>query len=44
MIKYLIRNIHSIKPGDFQSNKNTLSFNDKFSFGPEKIIDFSEYY
>ena len=42
-IKYT-RNIHSIKPGDFQSNKNTLSFNDKFSFGPEKIIDFSEYY
>ena len=39
-IKYN-RNIHSVKPGDFQSNKNTLSFNDKFSFGPEKIIDFS---
>ena len=41
-IKYN-RNIHSVKPGDFQSNKNTLTFNDKFSFGPEKIIDFSVY-
>ena len=40
-IKYE-KNIHSIKPGDFQANKNILSFNDNFSFGPEKVIDFSD--
>ena len=40
-IKYE-RNIHSVRPGDFQCNKNTLTFNDGFSFGPEKIIEFSE--
>ena len=41
VIKYE-KNIHSIRPGDFQSNKNVLSFNDNFSFGPEIIIDFSD--
>ena len=39
-IKY-DRNIHSIKPGDFQSNKNLLKFSNKFSLGPEKIIEFN---
>jgi hypothetical protein len=40
-IKY-DRNIHSIRPGDFQSNKNILKFNKKFSLGPEKIIEFND--
>ena len=32
--------VHSIKPGDFEQNKN-LYFLPGFSLGPEKIIDFS---
>ena len=35
------KNIHSIKPGDFQSNKKVLIFNENFSLGPENIIEFS---
>ena len=40
-IKYE-KNIHSIRPGDFQANKNVFSFNNNYSFGPEIIIDFSD--
>ena len=36
----LKNSIHSIKPGDFEQNKN-LYFLPGFSLGPEKIIDFS---
>ena len=32
--------VHSIKPGDFQQNRN-LNFLPGFSLGPEKIIEFS---
>ena len=32
--------VHSIKPGDFEQNRN-LSFLPGFSLGPEKIIEFS---
>ena len=40
-IKYE-KNIHSVRPGDFQYNKDKLTFNDGFSFGPERIIEFSD--
>ena len=36
----LKNSIHSIKPGDFEQNKN-LYFLPGFSLGPEKIIEFS---
>lgn len=36
------RNIHSVRPGDFQDNKNILKFNQKFSFGPERILYFPQ--
>lgn len=36
----LKNSVHSIKPGDFEQNKN-LYFLPGFSLGPEKIIDFS---
>ena len=39
-IMKLNNTIHSIKPGDFEQNKN-LCFLPGFSLGPEKIIDFS---
>ena len=34
------KTIHSVLPGDFQENKK-LYFQPGFSFGPEKIIEFS---
>ena len=36
----LNKSVHSIKPGDFEQNKN-LNFLPGFSLGPEKIIEFS---
>ena len=39
---YYDRNIHSVRPGDFQSKKHIFRFKDKYSFGPEKIIEFSD--
>ena len=35
------KSVHCIKPGDFEQNKNVLTVLPGFSFGPEKIIEFS---
>ena len=36
------KSVHSAKPGDFEQDRNCLIFNQGYSLGPEKIIEFSE--
>ena len=38
----LEKSVHCIRPGDFEQDKNRLTVLPGFSFGPEKIIEFSE--
>ena len=40
-IMKLEKSVHSIRPGDFEQDKNRLTLMPGFSFGPEKIIEFS---
>ena len=40
-IMKLEKSVHSIRPGDFEQDKNRLTMMPGFSFGPEKIIEFS---
>ena len=40
-IMKLEKSVHSIRPGDFEQDKNRLTILPGFSFGPEKIIEFS---
>ena len=35
------KGVHSILPGDFGQLKNIFEFNEKFSLGPEKLIEFT---
>jgi hypothetical protein len=37
----LEKSVHSVRPGDFEQDKNRLTILPGFSFGPEKIIEFS---
>ena len=37
----LKKGVHSILPGDFGQLKNNFEFNEKFSLGPEKLIEFT---
>jgi len=37
----LEKSVHSVRPGDFEQDKNRLKILPGFSFGPEKIIEFS---
>ena len=41
-IMKLEKSVHSIRPGDFEQDKNRLTMMPGFSFGPEKIIEFSK--
>ena len=38
----LEKSVHSTRPGDFEQDRNRLVFEEGYSLGPEKIIDFSE--
>ena len=38
----LEKSVHSTRPGDFEQDKNRLTFENGYSLGPEKIIEFSE--
>ena len=38
----LEKSVHCMKPGDFEQDKNRLTILPGFSFGPEKVIDFSD--
>ena len=40
-IMKLEKSVHSMRPGDFEQDKNRLTILPGFSFGPEKIIEFS---
>ena len=40
-IMKLEKSVHSIRPGDFEQDKNRLTLMPGFSFGPEIIIEFS---
>ena len=40
-IMKLEKSVHSMRPGDFEQDKNRLTLMPGFSFGPEKIIEFS---
>ena len=40
-IMKLEKSVHSVRPGDFEQDKNRLTMMPGFSFGPEKIIEFS---
>ena len=40
-IMKLDKSVHSVRPGDFEQDKNRLTMMPGFSFGPEKIIEFS---
>ncbi len=40
-IMKLEKSVHSMRPGDFEQDKNRLTLLPVFSFGPEKIIEFS---
>lgn len=37
----LEKSIHCVKPGDFEQDRNRITILPGFSFGPEKIIEFS---
>ena len=38
----LEKSVHSTRPGDFEHDRNRLTFEEGYSLGPEKIIEFSE--
>ena len=40
-IMRLKKSVHCVKPGDFDQDKNKLIFEPGYSFGPEKILEFS---
>lgn len=37
----LEKSVHSTRPGDFEQDRNRLTFEEGYSLGPEKIIEFS---
>ena len=37
----LEKSVHSIRPGDYEQDRNRLIFEEGFSLGPEKLIEFS---
>ncbi len=41
-IMKLEKSVHCVRPGDFEQDNNRLTIQPGFSFGPEKIIEFSE--
>jgi hypothetical protein len=41
-IMKLERSVHCVKPGDFEQDRNRIIFEDGYSLGSEKIIEFSE--
>ena len=38
----LEKSVHSTRPGDFEHDRNRLTFEEGYSLGPEKIIEFSD--
>ena len=38
----LSKSVHSTRPGDFEQDRNRICFEEGYSLGPEKIIEFSE--
>ena len=38
----LEKSVHCVRPGDFEQDKNRLTILPGYSFGPEKIIEFSD--
>ena len=40
-IMKLEKSVHCVRPGDFEQDNNRLTIQPGFSFGPEKIIEFS---
>ena len=38
----MVKSVHSVKPGDFEQDRNCIVFNQGYSLGPEKIIEFSD--
>ena len=38
----LEKSVHSIRPGDYEQDRNRLIFEEGFSLGPEKILEFSQ--
>jgi len=40
-IMKLEKSVHCVRPGDFDQDKNKLIFEPGYSFGPEKILEFS---
>ena len=38
----LEKSVHSTRPGDFEHDRNRITFEEGYSLGPEKIIEFSE--
>jgi len=40
-IMRLEKSVHCVRPGDFDQDKNKLIFEPGYSFGPEKILEFS---
>ena len=41
-IMKLEKSVHCVRPGDFEQDKNRLTILPGYSFGPEKIIEFSD--
>ena len=35
------RSVHSVRPGEYEQDRNKINFLPGFSLGPEKIIEFS---
>jgi hypothetical protein len=40
-IAKLEKSVHSVRPGDFEQDRNRITFEKGYSLGPEKIIEFS---
>ena len=38
----LEKSVHSTRPGEFEHDRNRLTFEEGYSLGPEKIIEVSE--
>ena len=40
-IMKITKSVHSVRPGDFEQDRNRVIFEEGYSLGPEKIIEFS---
>ena len=40
-IMKIAKSVHSVRPGDFEQDRNRVIFEEGYSLGPEKIIEFS---